>query len=173
MFKPTGSDILNRLGIPDKKVILGIAAIWDRRKGMSDFIKLKDLVDDSYKIVLVGLSKKQVDELPEGIIGIEGTDSVRELVELYSAAYVFVNATYEDNYPTTNLEAIACGTPVITYDTGGSPESANIYGMTLNEKSAEAIYHALAYVPSLSRSPKSISSSDSINAYTNLYKKIL
>ncbi|MBR1623296.1 MAG: glycosyltransferase [Pseudobutyrivibrio sp.] len=173
VFKPTDSDILKRLGIPDKKVILGVAAVWDRRKGMSDFIKLKELLDDSYRIVLVGLSKKQVDELPEGIIGIERTDSVKELVELYSAAYVFVNATYEDNYPTTNLEAIACDTPVITYDTGGSPESANIYGVTLKEKSAEAIYKALADVPGFKRLPQSISNSDSINAYANLYEKIL
>ena len=172
VFKPISSDILSRLGIADKKVILGVAAVWDRRKGMSDFIELSRLIDDSYKIVLVGLSSKQIQELPENIIGIERTDSVAELVELYSAAYVFVNATYEDNYPTTNLEAIACGTPVITYDTGGSPESANIYGITLKEKSARAICDALAEIPNLKRNGIGISNIDSIDTYAKLYMSL-
>ena len=172
VFKPISSDILSRLGIADKKVILGVAAVWDRRKGMSDFIELSRLIDDSYKIVLVGLSSKQVQALPENIIGIERTDSVAELVELYSAAYVFVNATYEDNYPTTNLEAIACGTPVITYDTGGSPESANIYGITLKEKSARAICDALAEIPNLKRNGIGISNIDSIDTYAKLYMSL-
>src|SRR5699024_8637999 len=76
-------------------------------------------------IVLVGLSEKQIEKLPENIIGISRTDSVKELAEIYSAADIFVNPTLEDNFPTTNLEALACGTPVITYNTGGSPESIN------------------------------------------------
>lgn len=173
VFKPTESDILDKLGISGKKVILGVAAVWDRRKGMPDFIELSKMIDDSYKIVLVGLTKEQIVELPENIIGIERTDSVAELVELYSAAYVFVNATYEDNYPTTNLEAIACGTPVITYNTGGSPESANIFGMTLQDKSAVAIHEALSHVDKLKRFQKNISNEESIEEYLNLYKNIL
>lgn len=173
VFKPTESDVLNRLGIAGKKVILGVAAVWDRRKGMPDFIELSKMIDDSYKIVLVGLTKDQIAELPENIIGIERTDSVAELVKLYSAAYVFVNATYEDNYPTTNLEAIACGTPVITYNTGGSPESANIFGMTLQDKSAVAIHEALSHVDKLKRFQKNISNEESIEEYLNLYKNIL
>ncbi len=173
VFKPTESDILKRLGIEGKKVILGVAAVWDRRKGLSDFIELSKLIDDSYKIVLVGLSDKQIAALPKEIIGIARTDSVKELVELYSAAYVFVNATYEDNYPTTNIEAIACGTPVITYNTGGSPESANIFGMTLQEKSASAICEALMRVPKFKHFPRSLSNKDTIEEYLNLYKNLL
>ena len=57
------------------------------------------------------------------MIGVEHTESLDELVKLYSSADVFVNTTYEDNFPTTNLEALACGTPVITYRTGGSVEA--------------------------------------------------
>lgn len=107
-----------------KKIILGVAAPWTQRKGLPDFIKLRDILpQEEFEIRLIGLSKKQVESLPSGIVGIERTQNVDELVKEYSQASVFVNPTYEDNYPTTNLEAIACGTPVITYLTGGSPES--------------------------------------------------
>lgn len=125
IFKPVdSSELRKKLDIGNKKVILGVAAVWDQRKGLDDFIKLNDLIDrNEYQIILVGLKQKQIDNIPAGIIGISRTNSAQELVELYSLAYVFVNPTYEDNYPTTNLEAIACGTPVITYDTGGSTES--------------------------------------------------
>lgn len=104
-------------------MIIGVAAIWDKRKGLEDFVKLSKLLDDKYKIVLVGLTGEQIKALPDAIIGMGRTNSVAELAELYAIADVFVNPTYEDNYPTTNLEAISCGTPVITYDTGGCPES--------------------------------------------------
>lgn len=123
VFKPTPSDFTKKNGIEDKKIILGVAAVWDRRKGLEDFVKLSEMVDDTYKIVLVGLTEKQIKELPSGILGITRTNSPKELAEIYTAADVFFNPTYEDNYPTTNLEAQACGTSVITYNTGGSGES--------------------------------------------------
>ena len=110
-------------------VILGVNSKWDSRKGLPDFIQLRKLLDSRYTIVLVGLSKPQIRKLPKAIIGIERTNSVSELAEYYAAATVFVNPTYEDNFPTANIEAMACGTPVITYDTGGSPE-AIVEGMT-------------------------------------------
>ena len=105
------------------KIILGVANIWERRKGLADFFKLNELLDDKFKIVLVGLTQKQISSLPNGIHGITRTNSVNELVNLYSQAFVFVNPTWEDNFPTTNIEALACGTPVITYRTGGSVEA--------------------------------------------------
>ena len=106
--------------------VLGVASTWDDTKGLKDFYKLREfLPQKKYKIILVGLTNKQIGKLPENIIGITKTDSVQTLAKLYSQANVFVNPTYADTYPTTNLEAIACGTPVVTYDTGGSPESIN------------------------------------------------
>ncbi len=81
------------------------------------------MLNDSYKIIVVGVSQKQISELPENMIGISRTDSKKELAEIYTAADFFLNLTYEDNYPTVNLEAQACGTPCITYRTGGSVES--------------------------------------------------
>lgn len=123
VFKPTPSDFREKYALQNKKVVLGVASPWNDRKGLNDFLWLSEQLNDSYKIVLVGLSQKQLETLPKNIIGIARTNSPQELAEIYTAADVFVNPTYEDNYPTTNLEAQACGTPVITYRTGGSPES--------------------------------------------------
>ena len=139
VFRPYQSDIKVRLGIEDKKIVLGVAALWTKRKGLCDFIKLSCILPKEYQIVLIGLSKCQIKSLPSNIVGIERTNSVQELIELYSAADIFINPTYEDNYPTTNLESIACGTPVITYDTGGSPESARYFGAVVSKGDVEAI----------------------------------
>lgn len=110
-----------------KFVVLGVAAIWEKRKGLDDLIRLANETD--YQVIVIGAAEEQKKTLPESMICISRTNNVFELAQWYSMADVFVNPTYEDNYPTTNLEAISCGTPVITYDTGGSPESAEIYGM--------------------------------------------
>lgn len=117
-------EVLKKYIIPNRKIILGVANVWTKEKGLDDIIELSKELNDEYIIVLVGLSKLQISKLKKykNIIGIERTDNQQELVKLYSYAYTLVNPTYEDNYPTVNLEAIACGTPVITYDTGGCKE---------------------------------------------------
>ncbi len=124
VFKPTPGSFRQVHHLEGRKVILGVAMPWNERKGLYDFTTLSKELDTSYQIVLVGLTPEQIAELPENIIGLERTGSATELAELYTMADVFVNPTYEDNYPTVNLEARACGTPVVTYRTGGSPESA-------------------------------------------------
>lgn len=106
-----------------EKYILGVASPWSVYKGFDDYIKLRSVLDHSISIVMVGVSKEQVAQLPDGIRGIEHTNNIEEMVELYSNAIAFVNLTYEDNFPTTNIEALACGIPVVTYNTGGSPEA--------------------------------------------------
>jgi glycosyltransferase involved in cell wall biosynthesis len=124
LFKPTSSDLRERFVIGSKKIILGCASTWSNRKGYDDFRKLfKLLPSDKYQIVMIGLNKKERDQLPKGVIGIARTESIKELAQWYSLADVFVNPTSQDNFPTTNLEALACGTPVVTYNTGGSPEA--------------------------------------------------
>lgn len=165
-FRPTKSNIKERFGISeDIKIVLGVASVWDRRKGLEDFLKLSKLLDEKYKIVLIGLKKKQIEKLPNNILGIERTENIQELVAWYSAADVFVNPTYEDNYPTTNLEAIACGTPVITYDTGGSGESAELYGDITKEKTPESIVNALFLRDSFIKKDKDLSSENMLSNY--------
>lgn len=121
-FRPM--DRTNNLKLPKFK-ILGVAAIWDARKGLVDFVELRSKLSEDYEITLIGLAPKQISSLPKGINGIQRTQNVEELVQLYSDADVFLNPTYSDNFPTTNIEALACGTPVITYRTGGSPEAVD------------------------------------------------
>lgn len=124
VFKPTPSDFRERYGIGDRFMVLGVASPWTERKGLTDFVRLaKELDSEKYAIVLVGLSEKQVKEMPAVIVGLARTDSREELAGIYSAADVFFNPTVEDNYPTVNLEAEACGTPVVTYDAGGCAET--------------------------------------------------
>lgn len=60
------------------------------------------------------------------IICIPRTNSTQELATIYTVADLFVNPTYEDNYPTVNLESRACGTHVIAYDVGGTKETLDI-----------------------------------------------
>lgn len=124
VFEPKNtSKIKEKYNLSDKFVVLGVASIWEKRKGLDDFITLNGLLKNDETLILVGLTDKQIKLLPKNIIGIQRTENINELAELYSCADIFVNPTWEDNYPTTNLEAIACGTPVVTYKTGGSPES--------------------------------------------------
>ena len=123
VFKPTPSDVRDRFGIGDRFIILGVASPWTQRKGLDDFIRLAADLDDAFAIVLVGLSEGQIRALPAGVVGIPRTDSPQKLAEFYTSADIFFNPTGEDNYPTVNLEAEACGTPVITYDTGGCRET--------------------------------------------------
>ena len=123
LFKPTDGDFRKRYNLENKIIVLGVASAWGARKGLADFIELRKLLDGRYEIVLVGVSEEDKNILTEGMLGITRTDSVKELAEIYTASDIFVNLTYEDNYPTVNLEAQACGTPVITYRTGGSVES--------------------------------------------------
>lgn len=109
----------------NKFQILAVSSVWHRSKGLYDVFKLRELLSEEYEITMVGLSADQVKQLPKGIIGVQRTQNIQELVKLYSESDVFINPTYADTFPTVNLEALACGTPVITYKTGGSPEAVD------------------------------------------------
>lgn len=124
VFRPTSSNFREKYGIaPEKKILLGVAFGWGARKGLDVFIDLAHRLDpDHYQIVLVGTDETTDEQLPENIISIHRTQNQAELAEVYTAADLFVNPTREENYPTVNMEALACGTPVLTFRTGGSPE---------------------------------------------------
>ena len=123
VFSPMVSESRIKYGIPEEKyIVLGVAFGWGYRKGLDTFLELAKLLSEDYQIVLVGTDENIDHQLPKNIVSIHRTHNQRALAELYSAADVFVNPTREDNFPTVNIEALACGTPVITFDTGGSPE---------------------------------------------------
>lgn len=106
-----------------KKVLLGVCAKWTSEKGFDDFVELAKRIDDDYIIVMLGLKTGFFKRLPERIIAIQRTENMNVLVQLYNRALVMLTLSHNDTYPTTNLESLACGTPVITYPTGGSPEA--------------------------------------------------
>lgn len=124
IYKPTSSDFRERHHISEEKfVLLGVAFGWGERKGLDVFVELSQRLDKKkFQIVLVGTDDEVDKVLPKNIISIHRTQNQKELAEIYTAADLFVNPTREDNYPTVNMEAIACGTPVLTFRTGGSPE---------------------------------------------------
>lgn len=133
----------------DKKImLLGVAFGWGERKGLDVFIELANRLDkDKYQIVLVGTDEKVDKLLPPNIISIHRTQNQKELAEIYTAADVFVNPTREDNYPTVNMEALACGTPVITFKTGGSPEMLDdTCGLVVGQEDINGLVEAIKRV---------------------------
>lgn len=125
VFRPLVSDFRNRYNCQNKIIVLGVALDWGKRKGLDIFINLSKDLSPKYQIVLVGTTDKIDQSLPSNIISIHKTQNREELVKIYSAADVFVNPTREDTFPTVNIESIACGTPVIAFNTGGCPEIIN------------------------------------------------
>ncbi|MDE8221434.1 glycosyltransferase [Erysipelothrix rhusiopathiae] len=143
LFKPTYDAELTKK-YENKLVLLGVASIWEQRKGLNDFIKLSTMISDNYKIVLIGLTEEQKKSLPTAIDGVLRTDSAEQLAAYYTLSHRFINPTYEDNYPTTNIEALCCHTPVIAYDTGGNKEVSIKPFMTIvPQGDLEAIVHEL------------------------------
>lgn len=143
LFKPTEDAKLTEK-YQNKRVLLGVASIWEQRKGLEDFIKLNAMISDEEKIVLIGLSEEQLKTLPASMDGVLRTDSAEQLAAYYTLAHRFLNPTYEDNYPTTNVEALCCHTPIIAYDTGGNKEVATEPYMTIVPKGdVNALYQAI------------------------------
>lgn len=182
IFKPMESDFKEKYNLQDKKIILGVGYIWNKRKGFDDFIKLANTLPNDYKIVLVGTNDEVDRILPSNIISIHRTYNQEELVKIYSAADVFVNPTYEDNLPTTNIESLACGTPVITYDTGGSSELLDDKsGVVITKGDIERLEKEIERVcsnkPFLKedciKRAKQFSNNDKYLEYINLFKSLI
>lgn len=114
-----------KYALENKFILLAAASVWTMDKGWNDILCLSHLLQPDEVILLLGATPRQIRELPSNVIGIPHTESISELAACYSAAHVFINPTYQDTFPTVNLEALACGTPVVTYATGGCAESVD------------------------------------------------
>ena len=178
-----GCRLREKYGIKEKFVILGVAAPWNKRKGLDDFLKLsRSMPSDKYSIVLVGLKKSQLKKIPQNVIGVTRTESQQELAEFYSMADVFCNLTYLDTFPTVNLEALACGTPVITYRTGGSPEAVDEKtGIVIEQGNVDALIGAIHRMSKMPLSAKDcrkraellFDKDKCFEKYINLYNRLV
>ena len=183
-LKDDNSEIKQKYGITAEKIIIGVASPFTPKKGFADFIKLRQMLSEEYQIVLVGLTTEQISGLPFGITGIARTQNIQELASLYSVADVFVNLTYADNFPTPHLEALACGTPVVTYRTGGSPEAVDDYtGIVIGKGDLSVAKDAVVSIcekgkafyseKCRSRAEKHFNKNNSFQKYIDLYRELL
>lgn len=126
IFAPQNtSEVCKKYGLENKFVLIAIANVWNSTKGFEDILQISQNLSCDDRILMIGVNKRQKQELPPNVIGIERTENMHELAELYSVADVLINPTYQDTFPTINLEAQACGVPVVTYATGGCSEAVN------------------------------------------------
>ena len=181
IFKYKEANVREQLGVKEKYMVLGVSYNWSNKKGLDVFIKLSKLLGSDYRIVLVGVDERIARILPNNIVSINRTKNQEELVNIYSAANVFVNPTREDNYPTVNMEALACGTPVVTFNTGGCSEIVDeTSGIIVNKNDIESLFNA---VVSICKEPewsidyhclkKKIDKNVSLSKYLGLYDEVI
>lgn len=178
-FKPRQSDFRQRYNLQDKFLILGVAFNWDNRKGLDVFDHLSRTLPKECQIVLVGADAKVKQLLEDRVIAIDRTADQRELSEIYTAADVFLNATREDTFPTVNIESLACGTPVITFDTGGSSEIIDEKsGLKVKKNDIASLEKAILYLKdnrvfseeNCRKRAEKFNMYDKFRQYANLYK---
>ena len=179
-FNPrTSGDYYDRFKCLNKKIVLGVAGTWSVRKGLDALVRLSKELPDDYHVIVVGADGDYSDRIST----IACTHNLSELAELYSTADVFVNPTTEDTFPTVNLESLACGTPIVTYRTGGSPESVSEQTGVVVEKgdyeALKASVNAICekgkeyYTAECLESAKKYDMNARFNDYVDLYEEIL
>lgn len=180
-FRPADTDLRQRYGLEDKKIVLSVASDWDERKGLPYLTEAAKRLGSGYCFVLIGLDDLQVRELPDGMLGLSKTANVEELAAWYTAADCFANPTLEDNMPMVNLEALACGTPVVVFATGGCPEAVTPEcGIVVPKGDTEAFCNAVQELCSRSEEMKpaclerslAFNCEDTFRAYLALYKEL-
>lgn len=181
IFCPQGPGIRQQLGLEGRRIVLGVSLGWNKRKGLDTFIELSQRLSAEYQIILVGTDERTDKILPSNILSFHRTHDCAELAALYSAADVFVNPTREDTFPTVNLEALACGTPVITFDCGGSPECIDVHSgsvipvgdITAMQQEIERICTAHPYSETACRErAKGFHADGQFKQYVDLYQAV-
>lgn len=180
IFKPTPSEFRKKYGLDNKIVLLGVANPWTRKKGLDIFVDMSKRLNKNYKIVLVGLSSNQIQDLPSSILGLPKTDSAKELAEIYTAADYFINPSMEETMGLVTVEALACGTPVIVSNSTAVPEVINKKcGKIVSDYSAEGFCEAVKYIENefltedCIRQAHNYDMNEKYQEYINLYRDIL
>jgi len=183
IFKPIKTNFREKYNLENKFLILGVANVWDERKGLEYFIKLAQKISIDEHIILIGLNSKQIKKLPKNILGCLNTDSLKELAEIYSTVNIFVNLTLEEVLGLTNIEALACKTPVITFNSGGSPEVIDEEtGAVIEKGNIEYLYQTIKQFKQKNdsftkdqcrnRVINYFNKDDRFNEYIKLYQKV-
>lgn len=186
IFKSKNQDYNLRLkyNLGEQKILMGCASVWSPSKGLADYIELSKHLSDEYQIVLVGLSKKQIEKLPSTIVGIERTNNVQELAQLYSMASVVLNLSYQETFGLTTVEGFACGTPSIVYNKTASPELiSSETGFVVEAGDFDGIIQAIEYICSKGkdfyskacreRAIQFYNKNDRFQDYINLYNELI
>jgi putative colanic acid biosynthesis glycosyltransferase len=149
IFKPqeVNETIRSKYNLIGKHIMLGVASTWEPRKGLKDYISLSKLLGEDEIIILIGLSQKQINDLPENIIGLSRTENKQELVDLYNISDVYINLSVEETFGLTTAEALACGTPVIVYNSTACPELVDTNtGMVIAKNDIYSVYNAVSKI---------------------------
>ena len=165
----------------DKKILLSVASIWDERKGLKDLVALSDKLSDDYVMVIVGLSKQQINRLPKGVFGITRTENIDELVSLYSRAHIFINPSLEESFSLVTVEALSCGCPCIVLDTSAVAELVNDdNGVVLHSHKPEDYLDAIKSIENRGYSRESVRATAlkydnkyMLEGYMRLYGEVL
>lgn len=183
VFRPINSDKREALGWGEDFVVIGVANGWGKKKGFADFIKIAEK-HATWHFIIIGLPSAMHNKVPANVLPIQYTKNQNELAEYYSLADAYLNPTYEDTYPTVNLEAMACATPVVTYATGGSPETiAEKTGYVVDKGDIFGLELALTRIMSNTKkyyseacrthAENNFRNTDKFQEYITLYKEIL
>lgn len=186
LFRPydNSSDVRKKYLLGDGKILIGVATSWVENKGFDDYLKLRRILNYDYTIVLVGLPKYKIAGLPRGIVGIERTDSVEELANLYSSASIVLNLSKEESFGKTTVEGLSCGVPGIVYNATASPELLDAStGRIVEKGNVESILNAISELSALdrnitlancrNRAVELFNMEKNYNDYINLYKSLL
>lgn len=185
IFKPTETPIIrNKYNLESKFIILGVASTWSESKGLDDFIELNKILDDDYRIILIGLDSKMIKKLPQGIIGISRTENQVELAKYYSTSDVYINTSTQETFGLTTAESLSCGTPCIVYNSTACPEIiSSETGFVVEPNDINMIYNTIQIIKSKGkyyykekcrqRVIDNFLKEDRYSEYTELYDSIL
>ncbi len=184
IFQYRENKIKNKLGIFDKFMILGVASVWNSRKGLEGFLEIASRIDDDSVVVLIGITTEQKRLLPDNVIGVEKTNNQIELAEFYSAADVFVNLSIEETFGLVVAEAMACGTPAVVYNSTACPEvPSDGSGFIVEPGNIDGVLECIQTVKiegkekysgkAIKRMREKFSQQNMLDGYLNLYKKCM
>lgn len=103
-------------------VLLAAAVSWPASKGLTDLLQIAQTLGNDYLLIIVGRVSEKDKKSLSNVIYWGRTSNVDEMAQLYSFADVFVNPSRLETFGKVTIEAMACGTPAVVYDTTACTE---------------------------------------------------